>query len=81
MKTPTFGPVEMQSFNNDACVSCHMHWDGNADGMLSYNFGNRPVITEKCYSDSCKKQAYTSARTESLQHYFNLIENSSSAKK
>ncbi|WP_452600827.1 cytochrome P460 family protein [Pontimicrobium sp. MEBiC06410] len=49
-KTPPYGPVDSASFNEQGCISCHMNWKGNGDGMLSFNFGKRPVITEMPYS-------------------------------
>ncbi len=32
-----------------------MNWKGNSDGMLSFNFGKIPVITEKLYTADDKK--------------------------
>ena len=50
MKARPFGLVDMAGFNISACSSCHMNWEGNGDGMLSFNFGKRPVITEYPYT-------------------------------
>ncbi|MEP2935456.1 MAG: cytochrome P460 family protein [Gilvibacter sp.] len=49
-KARPFGPVDSASFDQQGCISCHMNWEGNGDGMLSFNFGKRPVITETPYS-------------------------------
>ncbi|MFT6499962.1 MAG: hypothetical protein ACJASQ_000069 [Crocinitomicaceae bacterium] len=46
MKTPPNGPFDSASFNQQGCISCHTLWHGNGDGMLSFNFGKRPVITK-----------------------------------
>ncbi|MDG1332336.1 MAG: cytochrome P460 family protein [Crocinitomicaceae bacterium] len=51
VKSPPYGPVEIASFNAKACISCHMNWKGNGDGMLTFNFGKRPVITKTAYPD------------------------------
>lgn len=49
-KARPFGPVDTASFDQQGCISCHMNWKGNGDGMLSFNFGKRPVITEQPFS-------------------------------
>jgi len=49
VKAPPYGPVDMAGFNSAACISCHMNWKGNADGMLLFNFDKRPVITTYPY--------------------------------
>ena len=46
-KARPFGPVDSASFDQQGCISCHMNWKGNGDGMLSFNFGSRPVITDR----------------------------------
>ncbi|MFK7749441.1 MAG: cytochrome P460 family protein [Kordia sp.] len=46
-KARPFGPVDSASFDQQGCISCHMNWKGNGDGMLSFNFGKRPVITDR----------------------------------
>lgn len=51
IKTPPYGPVEIASFDNKACISCHMNWTGNGDGMLTFNFGERPVITKLAFGN------------------------------
>lgn len=53
-KARPFGPVDSASFDQQGCISCHMNWKGNGDGMLSFNFGKRPVITETPYSPDKK---------------------------
>ena len=55
-KTPPYGPIDSASFNQQGCISCHMSWKGNGDGMLSFNFGKRPVITERPYSPFDEKE-------------------------
>jgi hypothetical protein len=52
MKSPPFGPPDVSGFKIHGCVSCHMNWEGNGDGMLSFNFGKRPVITETAYFEN-----------------------------
>lgn len=52
IKSPPFGPPDVSGFKIDGCVSCHMNWEGNGDGMLSFNFGKRPVITETAYFEN-----------------------------
>lgn len=49
MKTPPYGPADIASFDNYACISCHMNWEGNGDGLLTFNFGERPIITKVPY--------------------------------
>ena len=50
MKARPYGPVDMAGFNKGGCISCHLNWKGNGDGMLSFNFGKRPVITNVPYT-------------------------------
>lgn len=54
-KAEPFGPINSASFDQQGCISCHMNWKGNGDGMLSFNFGKRPVITDTPYSADDKK--------------------------
>ena len=45
-----------------------MNWKGNGDGMLSFNFGKRPVITKYPYpnSDTANKHFNTKALMKML---------------
>ena len=48
------------------CASCH-GWQGNADFMLTFNFGKPPVIRTRCVDDSgndkdCKEGAFDGNR-------------------
>jgi len=56
MKTQPYGPIDVAGFNKESCMSCHLNWKGNGDGMLSFNFGRRPVITEVPYSNPANIQ-------------------------
>ncbi|MBK8610091.1 MAG: cytochrome P460 family protein [Chitinophagaceae bacterium] len=67
MKARPYGPVEIAGFDRSACVSCHVNWKGNGDGLLSFNFGKRPVITETPYS------AGESAKTAIKKKELNLL--------
>jgi len=63
MKARPYGPVDVAGFKVSACITCHMNWEGNGDGMLSFNFGKRPVITEVPFTAKD-----SSGRTLSLEH-------------
>jgi len=70
MKARPFGPIDVAGFNIDACSSCHSNWKGNGDGMLSFNFGKRPVITEYPYtSNESTNQNYSSEEIKTLKKY------------
>jgi hypothetical protein len=65
MKARPYGPIDMAGFNISACSSCHMNWEGNGDGMLSFNFGKRPVITD--YSFISKESTIQNFLVEEIE--------------
>ncbi len=70
MKARPFGPVDVAGFDISACSSCHMNWKGNGDGMLSFNFGKRPVITDNPYvARSTSRQIISPEKIETLKEY------------
>ena len=70
MKSRPYGPVDMAGFNVDACSSCHANWKGNGDGMLSFNFGKRPVITETPFVPNTPiGQKYLPEEVENIKRY------------
>ncbi|MEL6535008.1 MAG: hypothetical protein AAFQ98_06320 [Bacteroidota bacterium] len=52
MKTRPYGPPEVAGFQAMGCSSCHSNWEGNGDGMLSFNFGLRPIINDATFGPS-----------------------------
>ena len=68
-KARPYGPVDIAGFNVQACSSCHSNWKGNGDGMLSFNFGKRPVITSVPYPNSGSKHAYTKKEIDAVKKY------------
>jgi hypothetical protein len=71
MKARPYGPIDMAGFNISACSSCHMNWEGNGDGMLSFNFGKRPVITD--YSFISKDSTIQNFLVEEIETVINDI--------
>ena len=69
LKGRPYGPVDVAGFKAEACSSCHTQWQGNGDGMLSFNFGRRPVITAVPYSATDSSQAYTPQHVEAVSNY------------
>ncbi len=65
MKARPYGPVDVAGFKISACSSCHMNWEGNGDGMLSFNFGKPPVITD--YSFISKESTILNYLTEEIE--------------
>jgi len=59
LKTRPYGPPEVAGFSAMGCSSCHSNWEGNGDGMLSFNFGLRPIINDATFGPA------TSASRES----------------
>jgi len=75
MKARPYGPIDVAGFQIDGCSSCHSNWDGNGDGMLSFNFGKRPVITSVPYTAKVSKQAYTPKELGAVTTYLTQLKN------
>ncbi|MEL6560321.1 MAG: hypothetical protein AAFQ94_19180, partial [Bacteroidota bacterium] len=67
MKARPYGPIDVAGFKIGGCSSCHENWKGNGDGMLSFNFGKRPVVTNVPYKKS--DESYSIKEIKKLKEF------------